>query len=81
MLATATAAAVQALERRKFIHPHEAVLKSPGERAPDDHVRIAPRWMKHEQLMRHGRAMVSPAKTGSLKSRVTKAWKKLEAQG
>ncbi len=77
----ATATAVHELKQCKFIDLHEAVQKALGERVPDYHIRTALRWMKHEQLIRHERAMFSPAKVGPLKSRATKAWKRLEAAG
>lgn len=76
----ATATAVQDLKQCKFVDLHEAVQKALGERVPDYHIRTALRWMKHEQLIRHERAMFSPAKAGSLKSQATKAWKQLEAE-
>lgn len=77
----ATATAVQDLKQCKFVDLHEAVQKALGERVPDYHVRTALRWMKHEQLIRHERAMFSPAKAGSLKSQASKKWKEVEAKG
>ena len=76
----ATADAVHDLKQCKFVDLHEAVQRALGDRVPDYHIRTALRWMKHEQLIRHERAMFSSAKAGSLKSQATKAWKQLEAK-
>lgn len=77
----ATATEVHALKQCKFIDLHEAVQKTLGERVPDYHIRTALWWMKHEQLIRHERAMFSPARPAGLRSLVSKKWKALEAEG